>query len=165
MLILWDSDLRTFSSFYFTNVDFTTSDFLMFVFPCSPSELQIVGGTWTRRKRDRRWHCQLWNGWWRRHLHALLDWNHYWSSQCNWILFSLPLDVVCVLKILVDEKLHLFAHSNRNFIWKYDLCFWCTVELVLLLTIRKRVVLDLLNNLAWRMACFRNLEIFKLPSF
>ena len=50
---------------------------------CSPTEFQIVGGAWTGRERHRRWHCQLWDGRRRWHLHALLDWHHNWSSQCK----------------------------------------------------------------------------------
>ena len=53
---------------------------MFFLFPCSTSKFQIVGGTWAWRKRYWRWYCELWNGWWRWHLHAFLDGNHYWSS-------------------------------------------------------------------------------------
>lgn len=53
---------------------------------CSSPKFQIVGGTWTWRKGNRRWYCKLWNGWRRWYLYALVDWHHYRSSQCEHLL-------------------------------------------------------------------------------
>lgn len=106
--------------------------FNLFILKCSSKELQIAGGTWTGRERDWRWYCELWNGWWWWHLHALLDWNRYWPPQCKYFSVTVLHSVyawlcklaccnllnlsepVHVLKLdILKFKLSLPSNSNR----------------------------------------------------
>jgi len=50
---------------------------------CSSKELSVARRARERRERNRRWLSELWYGWWRRRLHALLDWHHHRTTPCE----------------------------------------------------------------------------------
>ena len=73
----------------------------------SSEKLPVAGGTGTWGERYWRWNCELWNGRWWWHLHALLDWHHHRSPQRSYIFFFFSFIICRFVTCLIVFKKHL----------------------------------------------------------
>ncbi len=71
------------SDFGITSFSFHLLKLFLLLASYSSKKLQIAGRAWEGRKRNWRWHCELWNGWWWWLVHAVLDWHHHWPQSCK----------------------------------------------------------------------------------